>query len=181
MLVRNAAIEPIVAVSSETQHDATDGIRRTATVVEKLRPALVAVLRHVLAEGAQQVGEQLRRQVVSTHRVTESAEDIVGHRVVLRRVFVVGTLGPARKQPGLPAVEQRQPLGRGPRTLVGEIVGAPGKGVDGGDVRSDGGREQPRRDREVLVVTPGEALATDVGTPQDGVVGHPPSSPWQKG
>jgi len=46
--------------------------------------------------------------------------------------------------------------------FIGNVVGHPGKGVDGGDVRPHRGRQQPRRHRKVLVVRLCEGLASGV-------------------
>jgi hypothetical protein len=41
-----------------------------------------------------------------------------------------------------PQVEQSQPLRVGPARLVGDVVGRPRKGIDGGDVRTQRGWDE---------------------------------------
>ena len=71
-------------------------------------------------------------------------------------------------EPGFPVVEIGNPVGRRPGALVGHVVGQPRERVDRRDVRAHAGREQTRRDREVLVVRLRQPLAVGVGSGQLG-------------
>ena len=62
-----------------------------------------------------------------------------------------------------PLVEPCQPLVRRRPRLVGDIVGAAGKGVDRGEVRAQVGRHETRGDRKVLVVRARNPQALGVG------------------
>ena len=110
-------------------------------------------------------------------RVAEREE----HRIVDRRRIL--RAGDELRVP-------RRQAGEAPRVraLVGDVVRAPREGVDGGEVAPQRAGEQPRADREVLVmaardaqtvrVRGGECARIDPVVPADGHTGgHAASAP----
>ena len=136
----------LAPVAGEAQHQPADRVRRSAAVVEHVRPRRVARGGDVLAERAQQIVEQLDRQVELLTGVGQRGE----HRVTRRRV-----------QPRLPASSRRAARRRvGParrrcrRRCARRHRWRRRAGASCG--------QQPRRDRKVLVV---RAAAIVAGTP----------------
>jgi hypothetical protein len=123
------------------QHEATDRVGGAARVVEELRVGRIAFLHHVLLEGVDEIAQKRRGQRVRAHGAGDAREPGFGLAARLDRV--------ERAQV---SIEPRQALGGARVALVGDVVGAPREAVDGLDGRSQAGRKQPRRDREILVV-----------------------------
>ena len=133
-----------IGAPGQPQHEPADGVGRAAAVVQHVVPPLVARRDHILTKGAEQIVEERQRQIELRARLRQRREDIVARRLPqVRRPFV----------------EQREALVGGATRLIGDVVGAAGEGIDGGDVRSQVGGDEPRRDRKVLVVLAGDAEA----------------------
>ena len=123
---------------------------------------MIPVDRDVLPKSAQQVFEQLDRKLAGANRVGEGCKD---------QITIV--LAPCRSgalrrlvQTLPPVIQERQPFTLGALTLIREIIGPPGKGVDRCNVRPHRRRQQSRRDRKVLVVIAGDRQTPVVGTGQ---------------
>ena len=72
-----------------------------------------------------------------------------------------GIDGTGEKLP-LEVVETREADGGGVRPLVGEVVADPGERVDRREIATQAARQEPRPDREVLVVRARPLLALGV-------------------
>jgi len=111
-----------VALAEDDEHQPADGVGREPAVAEQLAPRLVALLHRVLAEGGQQIEEQLFRDVEPAHRLAEGDED---------RILGLAPIGGV--EPVLPLVELLAAVPLVDR-LIGEIVGGAGEAVERVDV-----------------------------------------------
>ena len=134
----------------QVQQQPPHGVGRQAAVVQQLGVVGVALAAggavHVLLKGAQQVVQQVQRQLVRVYVLCQRAKHPgpagVGALGVLRGMVqglaVGGQVGQALRGGGI--------------ALVGDVVGRAGKPIDGGNHRAQVWRAQPGRDRKVFFV-----------------------------
>ena len=119
------------------QHEAAHGIRGQRAVLAELGPRLVAVDDLVATVRLDEPAERLGRHRAGVDRRREPAEN---------RVAGVAPEGTSELR--LEPVELGQPVAHG---LVADVVGEAGEAVDREQVPPDPLRDEPRRDREVLI------------------------------
>jgi hypothetical protein len=131
----------------QIEHVAADRHRRIAAILQQRRPAFIALLRRILAEGAQQIARM--------PRVHPGLGQAAMQRGGTRR-----TVRPLAEQHRLHHVEPHQLLGRRQGGAVGDVIGVAGKGVEGMHVAAQVAADQDRADREILIraVLAGPAL-----------------------
>ncbi len=124
------------------QKKPADRIGRAAAVVEDFREVRITVFDDILAEGIQQVVEQLQGQAV----LADDARHVLEKRVL--RIFSLGNQNQIRFKCSQLAQAR---LGR-VVALVGEVVRSPGEAVNDADRVAQCPRQQEGRNREVLVM-----------------------------
>ena len=136
------------ALAMHIEHEAPDRHRRVAAIVDQVVPVAVAQLGRVHAERGKQVLGVARRKAVRRQRVAQPC----GDRLALRLA------GEAVLQP----IDERELLGRRQRRMIGDVVGDADEFVERQDGRAMARMNEPRGDREILVVM---ALAgTQIGS-----------------
>jgi hypothetical protein len=125
------------------QQQAADRIGRARAIVGQLGEIGIARLGHVLAERREQVVERRERQAMRRHRLGERGEHRPVDGVTARQPVELAAVG----------VERGEPLGGAESALVGDVVGAAREGVDRRHRQAQRARQQPGRDRKILVVT----------------------------
>ena len=143
------AIERVVAMAGDAQHEASDGIGRSTAVVEHVRPRSVPIRHGILTERADEIVEELERQVERSNRMRDRREDQVApvHLVHLVRRLDVG-LGrwpgsDGEVQAALPRGQVALAFAGRRRAFVSDVVGHAGKRVEGGHVRPHRPRQEP--------------------------------------
>ena len=131
----------------EGQHEPPDRVRRATAVGKQVVPRREGLVSSVLAERGEEIQERLDRKPESLHRIGESDEDRSARSAVDRAM-----------ERDLDLIDRLETLARRGRG-VGDIVGAPREGVNGGKGGSPRRREEPRRDGEILVVAPNDRFA----------------------
>ena len=133
-----------VAISANVEDQAADGIRGVDAVIEHGFPGGIALDDLVLAEGFEQIGEGLLRNIFGKNCFAESDEDGMRGAAVVAGVEFA-----------LPPVEQLEGAG-GFGNFVAEIVGPAAIGVDVVEMLVQLGGEQPGSYVEIFVVVGGE-------------------------
>jgi hypothetical protein len=170
-----AAGSDLLLISPRHGEDqATDGCGGVIGITAQLGPVGKPIALDVPAKRGDQVAKMLLGEPAGSPGGGECAEDALGSG----RWFAV--------QPRLPAIESgeagsgfgRDALGTDPGVgLVGDIVGAPGECIDGGQVGPGAAWQQTACDGEVLVVA-GDPQTVGVLGLQCGVGwGRPPAGP----
>jgi hypothetical protein len=146
-----------VAVAEQSQHQVPHGIGRARAVGEQLGIGREPDPRRVRAERLQQASKRRDRKLAAANRVGDRDRD--GLAAASRDRVV---------ELALPRIEPRDALRGRHRPFVGQIVGDPRPRVDGGQMPAERPGQQPRADREVLVVGGGDPPAFPVGRPEPG-------------
>src|SRR5579859_6264917 len=133
-----------VAIAAEIENETADGIRGVDAVVDDGVPVGIALDGLVLAEGLQQVGEGLLRNVFRDDGLTQCDENRVPGLVVIAGVEFA--LPPIEKFEGAIRVGN----------FVAEVVGPAAVGVDVVEMLVEFFGEEPGDDVEIFVVVRGE-------------------------
>ena len=149
-----------VTIPADPQHEPPDRIGGPATVVEEIGPRVVPSGRGILRERAQQIVEELERQVEFAHRVAERDEDEIVPALVDGDPRSAGGLMEAL----LPRAQARAPHVRCITPFVGDVVRDAGERIDRSHVGTHGRGKQARRHGKVLVMIRRERRARLVGT-----------------
>ncbi len=155
-------------MSGDSEHEASNRIRGSATVIEERGPRIVSSRHGILTERADEIVEQRRRQVELTDRVRGGPDDQIINQVVaiaVDRLRVRSFEG--HMQPPLPCGETRQPLLGRRIAFVGHVVRHSSERVHRRDVRPHRRRQEARRHGKILVVRSGQGFARGV-RPIDG-------------
>src|SRR3954469_4099836 len=118
------------------QQQAADWIGRAAAVVEQLCVVGVALFRHVLAEGVQQVAKQLQRKPMFPHDFPDVMEQRLSRGIELLAV----------------ALQLFQAYFWRITAFVREVIGVAREAIDHLDRRAQRSRKEERCHREILVM-----------------------------
>ena len=150
-----------IGVAVKMQDETADGIGGETAISEERLEVFITIADAVDSKRLQKIPERLPRQIETPSGLHQGDEDRV-LRIPLQAALQHTT-------PLIQSIEALSPM----TVLIGEVVGDPGEGVDRLDGRPDGGGQQERGDRKILVVTPREARAEPLrlsqgrGAPQD--------------
>ncbi len=159
-------VELLIVVARNPQHETAHRVCRSPAVVEHVVPRLVPVRRDILTKRAEQILEELHRKVARANRLSNREKYLIG------RIAGFGLY--TRVQPVLPIVQQPQALNGRPTALVGKVIRRARKRIERRHVRAHGGGQQPRRNREILVVRARHPLARSIGGAHRRLI-HPPA------
>jgi hypothetical protein len=142
-------VQRAVTIAGDAQYQASDGIGRSAAVVENVRPRSVSIRHGILTERADEIVEELERQVERPNRMRDRREDQVApinfvHLVRRLNVGSGGWLGSdGQVQTALPRGQVPLALAWRRGAFVRDVVGHAGKRVQGGHVRPHRPRQEP--------------------------------------
>ena len=137
----------------QRQHQAADRIGRVATVEEQLIQAGIGVHGDIHAKGDQQIVQLIDRQLVTSDAVAECQEYRVLDPLVALAAF---------KQ-RLPGVDLLDACLRRRISLICQIIGVAGKGIDGRHCRAKIGADQPGGGGKIFIMLFGDVRAMPVG------------------
>ena len=140
-----------IVIAAEVEDEMSDGIRRIAAVGENVVESFEAGDGLVLAEGDEEIGKFVLRDVELVDSLGQGDENRMA-----RIALVAGV------EFGLPFIEQGQG-GRGVADFVAQIVGDAAVGVDVEEILAQVFGQKPGGDGKILVVGAGQVAAVFVG------------------
>jgi hypothetical protein len=131
-----------VSIATEVKNEPADRIRRVNAIVDQGIPVRIAVHRLVLAEGTQQIGEGLGRNILCADSFAQGDQDGMSRPAIALK---------NRSQLFFPSVEQCQRTG-GIGYFVAQVVRPPAVGVNIVEILVQATGQQAGDNIEILIV-----------------------------